>query len=95
MYDEWGERGPIDSEDAFAMGLRGPRCNGCKLAKLRYELGDKFLLLHNTVYELDAEPAPGQGQPEQHKGRPIKHHLWVMSPEHSNECYHWTPPSEP
>ena len=29
-YDDEYESGPIDSDDAYAMGLRAARCNGCK-----------------------------------------------------------------
>lgn len=77
----------------YEMGLRGPRCNGCKLAKLKYELGDRFLMvLGEGVYELDAEPRPGQGEPQSHEGRPIRFRWWGMSYGHSNECYGWQPP---
>ena len=90
----WDDNGPIDSFDAFQMGLRPPRCNGCKLAQLRHELGDKLLLLGGTVYELDAEPAPGQGEPTSHEGRPIRWIFRGMSYGHSDECYRWRPPKE-
>lgn len=93
----WGP-GPIDSFDAYQMGLRPPRCNGCEYARLRWELGDKFLSLNKAgwvaVYELDAEPVPGQGEPREHDGRPIRHRGSFMSVGHSDECYHWSPPSE-
>lgn len=94
MWDEY-ESGPIDSYDAYAMGLRPARCNGCKFTKLKYELDDKFLHLvehgWSTVYELDAEPTPGQGEPLEHKGRPIRFRASFMSIKHSDECYHWKP----
>ena len=96
-YDEY-ESGPIDSDDAYAMGLRAPRCNGCKYTQLKYELGDKFLVLRTggwpTVYELDAEPYPDQGEPEEHEGRPIRYHASFISIGHSDECYNWHPPKE-
>lgn len=78
----------------YEQGLRPPRCNGCRRAKLRYELGEKFLQLPSGIYELDAEPRPGQGEPQEHKGRPISFRFWGMSYEHSDECYGWTPPEE-
>ncbi|NIV30034.1 MAG: hypothetical protein GWN58_11195 [Anaerolineae bacterium] len=93
-YDEMDGPGPIDSYDAFQMGLRPARCNGCRLAQLEHELGERFLLLGNTVYEYDAEPAPGQAEPTSHQGRPIRFHAWFMSLEHSDECYNWQPPGE-
>jgi len=92
------EPGPMDSSDMLAMGLRPPRCNGCKFAKLKHELGDKFLHLRgehgwHDVYELDAEPTPGQGEPLEHEGRPIRFRASFMSIGHSDECYHWRPPA--
>ena len=97
-YDDEYESGPIDSDDAYAMGLRAARCNGCKYAKLKYELGEKFLYLTvggwPTVYELDAEPLLGQGKPMEHEGRSIRFHAGFMSIGHSNECYNWQPPKE-
>jgi len=81
---------------AYEMGFRGPRCNGCSLAKFKYELGDKFLMIRGKgVYELDAEPRPGQGEPQSYEGRPIRFHWWGMSYQHSDECYHWQPPKGP
>ena len=59
------------------------KCNGCKNAKLRKELGDKYLLLGNTVYEYDAAPYPGQDQPLSHNGRSIQFHAWFMEIAHS------------
>jgi len=95
MCDEY-ESGPIDSSDAYAMGLRPARCNGCKFTKLKHELGDKFLHLCKggwpTVYELDAEPLPGQDEPLEHEGHQIRFHASFMSIGHSDECYHWHPP---
>lgn len=91
-YDEYDGPGPIDSYDAYLMGLRPSRCNGCKLAEWKGKLGDKFLLLPDGVYELDAEPTRGQGEPREHDGHPIRFHWWGMSYEHSDECYHWKPP---
>ena len=63
MYDYFDETpAPIDSSDLYEMGLRAPRCNGCKYAKLKHKLGDKFLSRIDggwvAVYELDAEPRP-------------------------------------
>ena len=83
---------------AHEMGLRGPRCNGCKFARLKHELGDKFLYLvehawSTTVYELDAEPMSGQGEPHEHEGRSIRFRASFMSIRHSDECYHWRPPA--
>ena len=87
---------PIDSYDCYAMGLRAARCNGCEYAKLKHELDDKFLTKSETgwptVYELDAEPSPGQGEPTEHEGRPIRFRASFMSIGHSDECYHWKPP---
>lgn len=96
MYDlrEW-ESPPRDSSDLLAMGLRAPRCNGCTLAEWRWKLGDRFLMLPKGVYELDAEPRPGQGEPRRHGGRPIRFHFWGMSYGHSDECYHWSPSADP
>lgn len=95
---------PIDSYDLYAMGLRAARCNGCKYAQLKHELGDKFLPLHEsrgeafprwvTVYELDAQPESGQGEPQEHEGRPIRFRVGFASIEHSDECYNWRPPSK-
>lgn len=47
MHDEYGfgGPGPTDSSDMYMMGLRPPRCNGCKYARLKWELGDRFLSL--------------------------------------------------
>jgi hypothetical protein len=84
------ERAPIDSYDLYAMGLRAARCNGCKLAEYKHKLGDKFLMLDGTVYELDAEPHKGQAVTE-HEGRPIKFRFGGMSYGHSDECYNWNP----
>lgn len=47
MYDEYGPA-PIDSYDLYAMGLRSARCNGCKFTKLKWELGDKSLVLQSS-----------------------------------------------
>lgn len=77
---------------AYEMGLRGGICNGCSLKQLKWQLGDKFLMLPQGIYELDAEPEEGQGEPQQYNGRPIKFHMWGMSYEHSDECYHWSSP---
>ncbi len=95
---------PIDSYDLYARGLRAARCNGCRYAQLKHELGDRFLPLHKaignafprwvTVYELDALPAAGQGEPQEHEGRPIRFRVGLASIEHSDECYHWHPPEE-
>jgi hypothetical protein len=98
-HDEWydWEPAPIDSYDLYAMGLRAPRCNGCEYAKLKWELGDKFLALKDehgwtNVYELDREPGKGQGEPYEHEGRPVYCRVGFMSIQHSDECYHWQPP---
>ena len=85
--------GPIDSDDMYTMGLRPARCNGCELAKLRWELDDKFLMLPGQgIYELDAIPSKGQGEPSEHNGRPIQFRMWGMNYGHSDECYKWKPP---
>ncbi len=80
---------------AYEMGLRGGICNGCSLAQLKYELGKKFLMLPSGIYELDAQPVEGQGEPMSYKGRPIRFHMWGMSYGHSDECYNWKPPRKP
>ena len=77
--------------ELFEMGLRPPRCNGCTLAQLKYELGDKLIYLPGGIYELDAKPIPGQGGPSSYKGRPIRFRFWGMSYGHSDECYNWHP----
>ena len=81
--------------EAYEMGLRGPRCNGCSYRRLKHELGDRFLRLPSVgwiaVYELDAEPLGGQGDPMEHEGHPIRHRSTFMSIEHSDECYNWKP----
>ena len=79
---------------AYDMGLRGGRCNGCKLRQYRYELGDKFLLKAGTIYKLDAPPLEGQDTPLSHNDRPIQFMMWGMSYEHSDECYSWRPPKK-
>ena len=80
----------------YEMGLRGPRCNGCKYLKLKHELADKFLALQKgkwvTIYELDAKPIKGQSEPLEHEGRPIRFRIGFASIGHSDECYHWQPP---
>ena len=75
--------------EAYDQGLRGAICNGCSLAKLKHELGKKFLMLPDGIYELDAQPVEGQGKPMVYKGKPIRFHMWGMSYEHSDECYNW------
>lgn len=94
MFDEYDyEPAPIDSYDLYAMGLRAARCNGCRHLELRDELGDRFLHLSRggwvTVYELDAEPVLGQGEPTEHKDRPIRFRASFMSIGHSDECWHY------
>ena len=95
MYDDFS---PLDSYDLYAMGLRSARCNGCKYAKLRHELGDKFLSLKDgrwiAVYELGAEPVPGQGEPYEYEGQPVRHRSSFMAIGHSDECYNWQPPKK-
>lgn len=76
----------------YELGLRPARCNGCRLAELRHELGNKLLVRltedgWTEVYELDAEPLPGQGEPQEVDGRPVRWHVTFMSTEHSDECY--------
>jgi len=95
MFGEWGPA-PIDSYDLYAMGLRPARCNGCKYAQLKHELGDKFLSMKTDngwigVYELDAESVAGQSEPYEHEGRSIRHRVSFMAIGHSDECYHWQP----
>lgn len=91
--------GPIDSYDAYAMGLRAARCNGCEYLRYRWKLGDKFLSRSEngwaSVYELDAEPSPGQGEPQEHEGRPIRHKASFMSVGHSDECWGFKTPDYP
>lgn len=95
MYnDVYDEPAPFDSSDLYQMGLRAPRCNGCEVAKLKHELGDKFLLMPDGIYELDAEPREGQGEPYVWDGRSIRWHFWGMSYDHSDECYNWQPSKE-
>ena len=95
MYDDFFEYepAPTDSYDLYAMGLRAPRCNGCKLAQYKYELGDKFLLWRGKVFELDAEPCKGQMETE-YKGRLIRFKFSGLAYGHSDECYHWKPPDK-
>jgi len=93
----WEERAPIDSADLLQMGLRPPRCNGCKIAQLKWGLGDKFLGLLSedgwyAVYALDQLPSLDQRKVE-HEGRPVRFVAMFMSPEHSDECYHWEAPA--
>lgn len=95
MFDEWGPA-PIDSYDLYARGVRPARCNGCKYAQLKHELGDKLLSLKTdngwiAVYELDARPVSGQGEPYEHEGRSVRHRVSFMAVGHSDECYHWQP----
>ena len=79
--------------EPYEMGLRAPRCNGCDLARLKWELGDKFLVLYGSIYEMGATPSPGQGLKEW-KGVSVKFRMWGMSYGHSDECYNWKPPAE-
>lgn len=93
MYD-W-EPAPIDSYDLYAMGLRAPRCNGCRYNELKHELGDKFHAATRAngwvdVYELDAEPEPGQTVTKI-DGRSARCRAGFMSIQHSDECYQWKP----
>ena len=76
---------------AYEMGFRGPRCNGCKLAQLKYKLGDKFYFLNGSIYELDVEPHPGQ-EINEHMGHSLRFRMWAPSYYHSDECYNWQPP---
>lgn len=60
-------------------------CNGCELGSYKRQLGDRFLLIDNTIYELDKQPAKGQAEPYEYEGRPICFVMWGMSLEHSND----------
>ena len=71
VMDDIRDAAPIDSRDTYDMGLRSARCNGCELEKVKWELGDKFLMLDSRIYELDAPFAPGQNEPLEYEGRPI------------------------
>ena len=84
------EDGGTDSGDWYPFSI--PRCNGCKLAHCKSQLGDKFLLLPSGVYKLDAPPCEGQGEPTEHDGRPIRFVWWGMSYGHRDECRNWQPP---
>ena len=68
-------------EDKDKMGS----CNGCQLSDYKKKLGDKFLMLGNTIYELDKQPAKGQNKPYENRGRPICFVMWGMSLEHSSD----------
>ncbi len=59
------------------------RCNGCQLKKYKKELGKRFLMLNNTIYEKGAEPLEGQGEPSSYKGQPIRFVMYGMSFGHS------------
>ena len=75
---------------------KGARCNGCEFARLKHELGDRFLVLRDgwvNVYEIGASPVVGQGEPLEYEGQPIRYRAGFMSIEHSDECYHWSPPT--
>ena len=98
-YEYEHDFAPIDSYDLYAMGLRSPRCNGCTYAKLKHELGDRFLSLSTgdgriAVFELGAQPYPGQGEPQEYEGRSVRNRGTFMSIGHSDECYHWKPPNQ-
>lgn len=59
-------------------------CNGCHDRDLRRRLGKRYLLLDGRkVYELDAQPEPGQSEPHKHLGRPIRLCAIYMALEHS------------
>ena len=96
LYDEY-DRELFDSSDFYEMGLRSPRCNGCRYNQLKHKFGNKFLALNDrgwvAVYELDAEPRLGQDRAD-HEGRLIRSHSSFMSIEHSDECYNWQPPKD-
>ena len=83
MFDEM-EMEPLDSHDLYIMGLRPPRCNGCRYAELKWELGDKFLKKYEAgwiaVYELGAKPSRGQGEFVENEGQPMRHHSSFMTP---------------
>lgn len=96
MYFDDGPA-PIDSYDLYAMGLRSARCNGCKYNQIKHELGNKFLELQRNnkwvnVYELDSTPLPGQADPKEYEGRPIRFTIGFAGIGHTDECYHWQPP---
>ena len=60
-------------------------CNGCLLKEYRKKLGNKFLMLNNTIYELDKSPLKGQSEPLEFQGRPIQFVMWGMSFGHSHD----------
>lgn len=97
MWDELPA--PLDSYDLYQYGLRPPRCNGCEYLALKWKLGERFLALPRqgwtSVYELGATPLAGQGEPQEHEGRPIRFHASFMSTGHSDECWHFQAPDHP
>jgi hypothetical protein len=89
---------PVGGEDvsfAYNMGLRGPRCNGCKYARLKHELGDRFREIRTergwiVVFELDVVRRTRE-KLQIIAGRPAKRVVAFLSIGHSDECYHWKP----
>lgn len=83
----------------YDMGLRGPSCNGCSYLEYKWKLGDKFLALSSggwvDVYELDAGPRPGQGEPKENNGRPIRFKSGFSGIGHSDECWGFKVPDYP
>lgn len=81
----------------YAMGLRGPRCNGCEFARIKYELGEKVYVHRSgtwtTMYRRGEAPHEGQGEPfVDDNNEPIGFIVSFMSIEHSDECFKWKPP---
>jgi len=107
-YDEYDDRaeyddedkyddgpGPIDSYDAYAMGLRPARCNGCQFKELKHELGNRALVRNEqgwtAVYE---QVEAGTVKAEVVDGKLVKFRASFMSIGHSDECWNYQPPKE-
>lgn len=84
----------VAMSELYDMGLIAPSCNGCKLAQLKYELGDKFLKLASGIYEIDALPEEGQADPTMYNGHVVRFRFRGIDYGHSDECYHWKPPKQ-